>query len=132
MFIVNAAGDQDGQGTVTPLIDDARDMKLQALNKKYRHRRDKDKAIQMHIKEEQAQLREHGYPRTKIDEHVFNIQVQKGLKRKDLFFEKVVKNNMNLLDLNSAKPKAKPFEQLLKWVSEERKEPERSSSKKAS
>ena len=45
MYIVTAAGDQDGQGTITPNIDDARAMKLKALNKKYQNHRDKEKAI---------------------------------------------------------------------------------------
>lgn len=33
----------------------------------------------------------------------------KGLKKKDLFFEKILKNNGNLLEIGDKKEKKKPF-----------------------
>ena len=43
------------------------------------------------------------YPNEKIDTHVINVQVKKGLKKKDFFFDKVQKVNSKLLEVDIKK-----------------------------
>lgn len=50
-------------------------------------------------------MRTFGYPKEKIERHVFDIQIRKGLKKKDLFFEKIGAKNADWLELNNEKPK---------------------------
>ena len=47
------------------------------------------------------ELRKLGYPNEKINEHVYQIQIRKGLKKKDPFFDKLMKDQgkKDLLDL---------------------------------
>lgn len=72
-------------------------------------------------RKKQGELRDQrklGYPSEKLNEHVYAIQVRKGLKKKDPFFDKLMKNNKNLLNLGQTEIRKKPFEDLFKKYEE--------------
>ena len=47
------------------------------------------------------------YPAEKLSDHMINVQLSKGLKKKDLFFERMMTRNQSLLSLNKEKSNEK-------------------------
>jgi len=45
-----------------------------------------------------------GYPAGKLDDHVFEVKVNKGLAKKDVFFDKIRRRQRHLLDVDKADP----------------------------
>ena len=52
---------------------------------------------------EKVEIKNFGYPTEKIDSHVTNIQVKIGLKKKDLFYDRINKKNANLLTFDDTR-----------------------------
>jgi hypothetical protein len=67
-------------------------------------------------------MRTFGYPKEKIEKHVFDIQIKKGLKKKDLFFEKVGAKNSSLLDIDSQMEAPRKLKEIFKKMDDQIKE----------
>ena len=69
-------------------------------------------------------MRRFGYPNNKITEYVLDIQVKKGLKKKDFFFDKIRSKNIELLEIDEKKIEermnaVKPFEEVYKKIEQQ-------------
>jgi hypothetical protein len=70
----------------TPRLDDAVKLEMSALRKQYN--RDQQ-GIRQHIRQARNDMRTFGYPNVKIEKHVIEIQMKKGLKKQDSLFERI-------------------------------------------
>mmetsp|Transcript_34144 Transcript_34144/g.52423 ORF Transcript_34144/g.52423 Transcript_34144/m.52423 type:complete len:162 (-) Transcript_34144:364-849(-) len=107
----------------TPRLDDAQRFEEQQLRAKFGSDRQGLLRIKESKKEYNENMKMFGYPSEKLNQHVFNIQLKMGLKKKDFFFDKLLRKNQHLLEMDPDKidermRECKPFESIIKKFNE--------------